>query len=615
MLLNALFLAVSLGSVGPATVSLGVGSPTEPASAVADPGLEQPQAEEVQATRPVSAGSLEVDVDLTLRALRRMQDAETGSFGTSVRITQAALTAFASSHRRYRASDGPFMDRAALWLVSQQRSDGSWIDADLVGGDSQAVAQLRTIGVVGVLDLIGHGSTTSARAKGRAFLGLTTGADLRPDPVAADDKRPTDLLLAEAARLLASRNPDGSWGAEESRIDATARGAMELAALQLQIKAREGAGSANAASTPLPPLSTADLEKTEAALARGGAFLLSARNEEGLWGFRGQTEAGISSMVIASLQALPEPRGEDIEAAIVHGLTYLRSLQKEDGALHDGQLYNYVTSAAVMALSGSKDPADQQLLADARGYLRGLQADEDEGYTPEDRYYGGVGYGGDERPDLSNLNFALEALSTGPADENAEVFQNALVFLQRCQNYSETNDFVVEIEGGSRIESGIDGGATYGPGESKAGYIDLGNGVKVPRSYGSMSYALLRGYLFAGLKKDDPRVQILWTWLQRNYSLDINPGFEASNDPRAAYQGLFYYFFTMARALSLYGEETIVDATGTAHAWRAELAGRLVSMQRQDGSWKNDNSERWYEGNPVLATAYALVTLRETLPK
>jgi squalene-hopene/tetraprenyl-beta-curcumene cyclase len=69
----------------------------------------------------------------------------------------------------------------------------------------------------------------------------------------------------------------------------------------------------------------------------------------------------------------------------------------------------------------------------------------------------------------------------------------------------------------------------------------------------------------------------------------------------------------MAKALDVYGEETIVDATGTEHAWRAELAGRLLSMQRQDGSWINDNAPRWYEGNPVLATAYALITLGTTL--
>ena len=72
----------------------------------------------------------------------------------------------------------------------------------------------------------------------------------------------------------------------------------------------------------------------------------------------------------------------------------------------------------------------------------------------------------------------------------------------------------------------------------------------------------------------------------------------------------------MAKALDLYGEESIVDAQGEEHAWRAELCGRLVAMQRkEDGSWKNENSSRWWEGNPVLATSYALLSLDAAMPR
>ena len=159
------------------------------------------------------------------------------------------------------------------------------------------------------------------------------------------------------------------------------------------------------------------------------------------------------------------------------------------------------------------------------------------------------------------------------------------------------------------VELGDDGGGVYMPGDSKAGFVELADGTRVPRSYGSMTYALLKGYLFAGLPKDDPRVAAAWEWLRKNWTLDVNPGFEASSDPQAAYQGLFYYFYTMARALDLYGEEVVVDAAGREHRWREELAGRLLAMQRPDGSWVNGNSPRWWEGNPVLATAYAMLTL------
>jgi squalene-hopene/tetraprenyl-beta-curcumene cyclase len=143
-----------------------------------------------------------------------------------------------------------------------------------------------------------------------------------------------------------------------------------------------------------------------------------------------------------------------------------------------------------------------------------------------------------------------------------------------------------------------------------AGYIELEGGRKIPRSYGSMTYALLKSYIFAGVPKDDPRVKAASEWLRRNYTLDVNPGFEAAEDPSAAFQGLFYYFSTMARTLEVAGEANIVDARGESRSWRKDLAGRLVAIQRKDdGSWLNENSPRWYEGNPILATSYALLAL------
>ncbi len=209
---------------------------------------------------------------------------------------------------------------------------------------------------------------------------------------------------------------------------------------------------------------------------------------------------------------------------------------------------------------------------------------------------------------------ALDALASTGLDSENEAFRRALRFLERSQNRSESNDVSIG-EGEDVVHAGDDGGASYGPGMSEAGMIVLADGSKVPRSYGSMTYALLKGFVFAGLPKDDPRMKAAWEWLRKNYTLDINPGFESASDPLAAYNGLFYYFHTMARALDLYGAEQIVDSAGVAHDWRRELAGRMVALQDQaDGSWVNANSSRWWEGNPMLATSYALLALESALP-
>ena len=111
----------------------------------------------------------------------------------------------------------------------------------------------------------------------------------------------------------------------------------------------------------------------------------------------------------------------------------------------------------------------------------------------------------------------------------------------------------------------------------------------MPRSYGSMSYALLKGYLFAGLAKDDPRVQAVWKWLRENYTLDVNPGFQASDDPTASYQGLFYYFYTMA-AFSLIHEPSARciairrPASSLRQSWLAPAASTIALSPKRSSA-------------------------------
>jgi squalene-hopene/tetraprenyl-beta-curcumene cyclase len=405
-----------------------------------------------------------------------------------------------------------------------------------------------------------------------------------------------------ARSILGARKSDGSFGS----VVETGQQLEHLAWCHAELKSREAKKPAKDAR-PLPSFDAAQRAEVKQALERGAGFLLAQRVEGG-FGFDGRRDAGITAMAIGGLLSVPAPRPAPVEAAITEGLDWLVSLQKDDGSIHEGMLANYVTSASILALVKGGRAADRPRVEKATAFLKALQADEAEGYSAGDRYYGGMGYGGDERPDLSNLQMALEALHTAGTPPSDPAFQKALAFLQRCQNRSESNDLVV-VADGKTIAAGNDGGAGYAPGESKAGFVTLPDGKQIPRSYGSMSYALLKGYLFAGLSKDDPRVQAVWKWLLENYTLDVNPGFQASDDPTASYQGLFYYFYTMAKALDLFGESALVDAQGKSHDWRSELAGRLLAMQRPDGSWVNENAARWYEGNPVLATSYALLTL------
>lgn len=556
-----------------------------------------------------SSSDLKDQIDLSLHWLRGQQDTETGSYG-SVLETLAALEVLATSPRQYGPSDGPFIAKAIEFVTANQREDG----AICATGADPATAERQTTMAIRVLKRFGGQDEAVAAAVGFVGVYATTPEDPFADQwleviASADD--PRAALLGKATGLLASRGADGSWQSQYGPVLATCTQVAVLSSLARTIKSLEPTGEPSVA-TALPSFDPGTRQDVTAAVDRGAAFLLEARID-GLWGFQGQPDPGITAMVTGALLSVPTPRPAPVQEAIDGALDWLVSLQKPDGSIHAGQLANYVTSASVMALARSGRAQDAPVIERAREYLVLLQSDEGEGYGPTDRFYGGVGYGGDERPDLSNMQMALEALAAAGAKPGDETFKKALLFLERCQNNSETNDLALESEGGV-IVAGNDGGAAYAPGDSKAGYIELADGKQVPRSYGSMTYALLKGYLFAGLPRDDPRVAAAWKWLTSNYTLDVNPGFETSSDPAAAYQGLFYYFHTMAKALDLYGQDVIVDAAGVEHAWRSELAGRLVAMQRQDGSWVNENAARWFEGNPVLATAYAMATLDAALP-
>jgi squalene-hopene/tetraprenyl-beta-curcumene cyclase len=236
------------------------------------------------------------------------------------------------------------------------------------------------------------------------------------------------------------------------------------------------------------------------------------------------------------------------------------------------------------ALHAARNPAYTPVIRRAQQFLAGSQFDEEEGFKPSDFPYGGIGYGSKpDKPDLSNLQQALEALKETNYDPNAPLWDKAIRFLQRCQNRKESND---------QPWAGTDGGFVYGSsGESKAGGHT---------SYGSMTYAGLKSYIYCQVSRSDPRVQAAWNWLRRHYTVKENPGMKDA--------GLFYYYHTMAKTLDLWGERTLRDTAGRRHDWATDLSRELISRQRPDGSWANANP-RWWEDNPVLVTAYSMLAL------
>ncbi len=336
----------------------------------------------------------------------------------------------------------------------------------------------------------------------------------------------------------------------------------------------------------------ADDAELERVIQAGSRYLAEiGQAEDG--SFSAEAGPAVTALAVTGLLRTGTPPDAEV---IRRGIDYLLSFSKPSGGIHpdESPYANYETAISVMALAACNDDGRyDETLAKAEAFLKGLQWDGGESIDPADPAYGGAGYGSKQRPDLSNTAFLIEALRTAGVSEDDPAIQRALVFVSRTQN----------LEGPANTlpfpAKNPDGGFYYTPangGESQAGETPNGG----LRSYASMTYAGLKSMIFAGLDREDSRVQAAVTWLRKHYTFEENPGMGDS--------GLFYFYQTAAKALDALGEDAFTDAAGVAHDWRAELVSELASRQQPDGSWINANS-RWLEGDPNLVTAYALLAL------
>ncbi len=326
---------------------------------------------------------------------------------------------------------------------------------------------------------------------------------------------------------------------------------------------------------------------------------LRAKGQSADGSFSPQAGPAVTAVVLTGV--LRAGRTPD-DPMVAKGLKYLETFVRPDGGIYaDKSLYqNYETAVSIQCFTAAnRDKRYDALLKNAERFVKGLQWDEKEGHDRSSVNYGGAGYGNSKRPDLSNTAFLLDALKSVGRGPDDEAVKEALVFVSRCQNLE------TEFNTTPFAAKNPDGGFYYTPaagGSSQAGPTPEGG----LRSYGSMTYAGLKSMIYAGVGPNDPRVKAAVKWLQAHYDLAENPGMGSS--------GLYYYYQTFAKALEATGDDTFIDDKGVKHDWRAELLTALAERQKPDGSWVNDNA-RWMEGDPNLATGFALLALDAARPK
>ena len=339
------------------------------------------------------------------------------------------------------------------------------------------------------------------------------------------------------------------------------------------------------AQQPANSVSPATRQKLTESLARGAAYLHKQQQANGTF----DPHPGITAMAAAALLKQPGARDKEL-ATVGKTLDYLKGLAKPDGGIYEKMIPHYITAVAIQALTAGGRAADKATIDKAAKYLAEHILDEGEGIQKDNKFYGGMGYGGTSDgglADIISLEYSLRAMKEAELPANDAAWQKAIQFLQRTQNFKETSDQAYATN---------DGGFMYYPGFSQ---IEPGT-----QSYGAGTYAGLLSYSWANLQKNDRRVQAAFKWIGEHYTLEENPGIGA--------KALYYYYMVFAKALQAMGEPVITDAKGGKHNWREELAAKLLSLQKPDGSWVNED-KREMQGNATLVTAFSMMAIESIL--
>lgn len=364
-----------------------------------------------------------------------------------------------------------------------------------------------------------------------------------------------------------------------------------------------------------------------ASIAKGAAWLEASQAEDGTW-------SNPSFPALTALPAWALSASGSSTGAIAKAVEFVRSCAQPDGGIYiqvpgrrGGALGTYNTAICMTALHFADNAGSIRVIQKAREYVASTQLVGDDGATGQNA--GGFGY---ERnspggyADLNNSAWAIAAMrltqdveESRPAGEaRADIdWEAARAYVEKMQVKHGEKGADPDDEGGFLYKR--DGGGPGGPdgprggkgpppwakgGQEKGG--PGGPGRPPLRSYGSITYSGLEAMIFAQVGRDDPRVVSAIDYARRHWTLDENPGM--------GQQGLYYYYTIMARALSLLDIDVLPPAEegGEGVKWRDELIARVISLQREDGSWANSNNRYW-ENDPVLCTSYSLLTLEYAL--
>lgn len=340
--------------------------------------------------------------------------------------------------------------------------------------------------------------------------------------------------------------------------------------------------------------------EVDAAVNRGLAWLASRQRDNGAW-----SNDQFPALTALAVRAFIGSGHPDAREAVERGTAFILSCVQPDGGIYrvvpgrkGGGLSNYNTAICMTTLHAVGRPDLVAVVQKARAFVADAQ------HLGDDEYRGGFGYDrstGRAYTDLLNTYHATQAMRLTQDVEDRRPAGEAPVDI----DWEEAAQFITRMQNKPAAGAEDAGGFFYNPTDPKAGTATNAAGVVVFRSYGSITYAGLLALVYADVSRHDPRVRSAFDWSARHWSLDENPGMGE--------QGLYFFYNVLARSLDAYGQDLIPAEAGPVD-WRRACARRMVSLQKTDpdtggGYWQN-TSGRFWESDPVLATAYVLNALR-----
>lgn len=340
----------------------------------------------------------------------------------------------------------------------------------------------------------------------------------------------------------------------------------------------------------------------EAAMDKGLAWLKENQKENGAW-----SNENYPAMTAMGLWAAAPCDKPGLAAMRARAAEYVAGFAQPDGGIYkpatggrgSGGLSTYNTAICMTALHALDRNKYAPLILKAREFVAGAQL---QGDSPG---AGGFGYeragaSPRDRADLSHTGWALMAMRRTEDMEDWRPKDATRVDV----DWAAAVRFAEPLQGRDAADPANFGGFGYERGGERGGADVNPRGVVALSTFGSMTYAGLESMIYARLERDDPRVVSAIEWAARHWSVDENPGMGS--------KGLYYYYTIMAKALRLSGRGELRGEGGRTIPWRRDLLSRIVALQKPDGSWSNADNTFW-EGDPALVTAYALLTIGHAL--